>query len=109
MATFEHHPADRRSKTIHAEGTMHQVAQNLPIQEQHAVEVVVYISKYLGDEQRDLVVSALEKTNGIIGAEFCQMHNHLVLAKYDKNIMSSQDVLKSFNTLKLDAKLIGPI
>lgn len=88
---------------------MNQVARNLPIQEQHAVEVVVYISKDLGDEQRDLVVSALEKTNGIIGAEFCQTRNHLVLAKYDKHILSSQDVLRSFNTLKLDAKLVGPI
>jgi hypothetical protein len=55
------------------------------------------------------VVSALEKTDGIIGAEFCLMRNHLVLAKYDRNMMSSQDVLKSFNSLNLEAKLIGPI
>jgi hypothetical protein len=44
-----------------------------------------------------------------MGAEFCLMRNHLVLAKYDRNMMSSQDVLKSFNSLNLDAKLIGPI
>ena len=88
---------------------MNQVARNLPIQERSAVEVVVYISKNLGDEQRDLVVSALAKTSGIIGAEFCQAHNHLVLAKYDKHMMSSQDVLKCFRSLQLDAKLVGPI
>ena len=88
---------------------MNQVAQQLPNAEKCAVEVVVYIRKDLEDEQRDLVVSALEKTNGIIGAEFCLLRNHLVLANYDKNIMSSQDVLKSFNSLNLDAKLIGPI
>jgi len=88
---------------------MNQVAQHLPDQEKCAVEVVVYISKDLEDEQQSLVVSALEKTDGILGAEFCQMRNHLVLAKYDRNMLSSQDVLKSFNSLNLEAKLIGPI
>ena len=88
---------------------MNQVAQHLPNEEKCAVEIVVYISKDLGDEQQNLVVSALEKTNGIIGAEFCLMRNHLVLAKYDRHMMSSQDVLKSFNSLNLEAKLIGPI
>jgi cell division protein FtsX len=88
---------------------MNQVAQHLPTEEKSAVEVVVHISKDLGDEQRDLVVSELKKANGIMGAEFCLMRNHLVLAKYDRNMMSSQDVLKSFNSLNLDAKLIGPI
>ena len=88
---------------------MNQVAQHLPNEEKCAVEIVVYISKDLGDEQQNLVVSALEKTNGIIGAEFCLMRNHLVLAKYNRNMMSSQDVLKSFNSLNLKAKLIGPI
>ena len=88
---------------------MNQVAQHLPAEEKCAVEIVVYIKKDLGEEQQDLVISALKQTNGIMGAEFCVMRNHLVLAKYDKDIMSSQDVLKSFNTLNLDAKLIGPI
>ena len=88
---------------------MDQAVQYIPNEARHAVEIVVYISKDLGKEQRNLVVSALEKTNGIIGAEFCPSRNHLVLAKYDKDIFSSQDVLKSFNSLNLDAKLIGPI
>ena len=88
---------------------MNQVAQSLPNQEKSAVEIVVHVSEDLGGEQRNLVVSALEKTDGIIGAEFCVTRNHLVIAKYDRDIMSSQGVLKSFNSLKLDAKLIGPI
>jgi len=88
---------------------MKQVAQHLPNEEKCAVEIVVHVSKDLGDEQQNQVVSALEKTDGIIGAEFCLMRNHLVLAKYDRGCMSSQDVLKSFNSLNLDAKLIGPI
>ena len=88
---------------------MNQVAQHLPAEEKCAVEVVVYIKKDLGEEQQKLVISALEQTSGIMGAEFCVMRNHLVLAKYDKDMMSSQDVLKSFNSLNLEAKLIGPI
>ena len=88
---------------------MNQVAQHLPVDEKCAVEVVVYIKKDLGEEQQGLVISALEQTDGIVGAQFCALRNHLVLAKYDKEIMSSQDVLKSFNSLNLEAKLIGPI
>jgi len=88
---------------------MNQVAQHLPAEEKCAVEVVVYIKKDLGEEQQNLVISALEQTNGVMGAEFCVLRNHLVIAKYDKDIVSSQDVLKSFNSLNLDAKLIGPI
>jgi len=88
---------------------MDNAVQQMVIEEKNAVEVVVYIKEDLGDEQRDLVVSALEKTDGIIGAEFCQLRNHLMLAKYDRNIFSSQDVLKSFHSMNLDARLIGPI
>ena len=54
------------------------------------------------------MISELKKVNGILGAEFCLMRNYLVLAKYDRNMMS-QGVLKSFNSLNLDAKLRGPI
>jgi hypothetical protein len=61
------------------------------------------------NQAQNLVVTALEKTTGIIGAEFCQTRKHLVLTQYDKSVMSSHDVLKSFNSLELDARLIGPI
>lgn len=88
---------------------MNQVAQVLPNDERCAVEIVVHISNDLGDEQRNLVVSALEKTDGIIGAEFCPSRNHLVLAKYDKDVFTSQDVLKSFKSMDLKARLIGTI
>jgi hypothetical protein len=88
---------------------MSQLAQHLPNMEKHVVEVVVYISKDLEQEQQSLVVSALEKTDGIVGAEFCLPRGHLVLTKYDRDVFSSQDVLKSFNSMNLEAKLIGPI
>ena len=88
---------------------MDNAVQQMPIEAKNVVEIVVYIKKDLGEEQQNLVVSALEKTDGIIGAEFCLLRNHLMLAKYDKDIFSSQDVLKSFNSLNIEAKLIGPI
>jgi len=75
----------------------------------NAVEIVVYVKKELGEEQRSDVVLSLEQVNGIIGAEFCTLRNHLVLARYNRDIFSSQDVLKSFNALNLDARLVGPI
>ena len=82
---------------------------NVTNEAKNAVEVVVHVSEDLGEEQRNLVVSALNKADGIIGAEFCLLRNHLVLTKYNKDIYSSQDVLKRFNALNLKAKLIGPI
>jgi hypothetical protein len=88
---------------------MDQAVQYTSNEVKNAVEIVVHVSEDLGEEQRNLVVSALEKTDGIIGAEFCLLRNHLVLTKYDRDIYSSHDVLKSFNSLNLKAKLIGPI
>jgi cell division protein FtsX len=88
---------------------MDQAVQYESNEAKNAVEIVVHVSEDLGKEQQNLVVSALEKTDGIIGAEFCPTRNHLLLAKYDKDIFSSQDVLKSFTSLNLEAKLIGPI
>ena len=88
---------------------MDMAVQQIPNETKNAVEIVVYVKEELGEEQQNLVVSTLEKTDGIIRAEFCLLRNHLMLAKYDKDIFSSQDVLKSFNSLNLEAKLIGPI
>jgi cell division protein FtsX len=94
---------------IHGDLTMENAVQQMPIDAKNAVEVVVYVKADLGEDQRNLVISALEKTDGIIGAEFCTLRNHLMLTKYNKDIFSSQDVLKSFDSLKLEARLVGPI
>jgi len=88
---------------------MEQAVQHVSSEAKNAVEIVVHVSEDLGEEQRNLVVSALEKTDEILGAEFCLLRNHLVLAKYDRDVYSSHDVLKSFKSLNLKAKLIGPI
>ena len=88
---------------------MENAVQQMPVAGKNAVEVVVYVKDNLGEDQRNLVISALEKTDGIIGAEFCTLRNHLMLTTYDKDVFTSQDVLKSFDSLKLEARLIGPI
>ena len=88
---------------------MDQIVQPISNEAKNTVEIVVHIKEDIGEEQQKLVVSALEKTDGIIGAEFCILRNHLMLVKYDRGIFSSQDVLKSFNSSNLEAKLVGPI
>ena len=83
--------------------------QHIPNEAKSTVEIVVYVKKDLAQDQQLRVASILEQTDGITGVEFCPLRNHLVLARYNKDMFSSQDVLKSFNSLNLDAKLIGPI
>ncbi|MGD2055677.1 MAG: hypothetical protein PVJ15_02645 [Gammaproteobacteria bacterium] len=95
---------------IHTEDpAMDQVVQPVNNAIKNTVEVVVHIQEELGEEQRKSLVSALEHDDGIISAEFCPLRYHLVVARYDRNIVSSQDVLKSFNSLNVNARLIGPI
>ena len=83
--------------------------QHKPSETKNTVEIVVYIKKDIAQDQQHQVASLLEQTDGITRVEFCPLRNHLVLTRYDKDMFSSQDVLKSFNSLNLEAKLIGPI
>ena len=90
---------------------MDQVVQHVstPALAKNAVEIVVHIKETLDEAQRNNVVTALEGAQGIIGAEFCPLRYHLVVARYDREAISSQDVLKAFNALNVEARLIGPI
>jgi hypothetical protein len=90
---------------------MDQVVQDTPVfdKAKNAVEIVVHVSESLEDEQRDNLVSALEKEAGIVSAEFCPLRYHLILVRYDRDRYSSQDVLSAVGAQKLQARLIGPI
>ena len=88
---------------------MDQGIQPISDDTKNAVEIIVHIKEELGEEQRQNLVSALESGDGIIRAEFCPVRYHLILASYERDVVSSQDVLKSFNSLNVQAKLIGPI
>jgi hypothetical protein len=90
---------------------MNQVVQNMPILDEatNTVEIVVHVSESLEDRQRNNVVVALGKEDGIVSAEFCPLHYHLMLVRYDRDQYSSQDVLSAVSAQKLQARLIGPI
>jgi cell division protein FtsX len=90
---------------------MDQVVQDRSVfnEAKNAVEIVVHVSESLENEQRNNLVSALEKEDGIFSAEFCPLRYHLMLVRYDRNQYSSQDVLSAVGAQKLNARLIGPI
>ena len=88
---------------------MDYVVQPVSNEAKNSVEIVVHIKEDLGEEQRNNIISALENAEGITGAEFCPLRYHLIVASYDRDVISSQDVLKNFNSLNVEAKLIGPI
>ena len=73
------------------------------------VEIVIHIEETLGDEQRTHLITALESAAGINAAEFCPLRFHLMLVRYDRDSMTSQDVLGKVKAEKIHAKLIGPV
>ena len=90
---------------------MDMVVENMPIlnEAKNAVEIVVHVSENLEGRQRNNLVVALKKEDGIVAAEFCPLRNHLMLVRYDRDQYSSQDVLGAVSAQKLQARLIGPI
>ena len=90
---------------------MNQTVEHMSIHNKakNAVEIVVHVSENMEDRQRNNLVVALEREDGIVSAEFCPLRYHLMLVKYDREQYSSQDVLSAFSARKLQARLIGPI
>jgi len=88
---------------------MGQAIRNIENEPEHTVEIVVHVSENLGEGQRNNLVAALEKENGLVSAEFCPLRYHLMLVRYDRDMSSSQDVLASVRSQKIHAKLIGPV
>ena len=88
---------------------MSAVAQDIHPEPGHNVEIVVHINELLGESGRDELVGALEKSEGIRSAEFCPLRYHLLLVRYYKDMMSSQDVLGEVSSQNVHAKLIGPV
>ncbi|MEN8108475.1 MAG: hypothetical protein ABFS22_10770 [Pseudomonadota bacterium] len=88
---------------------MDQVIQPISNEAKKAVEIVVHVTEELDEDQRSHLVSALENTSGITGAEFCPLHFHLMLVRYERDVFSSQDVLKNVALQNISARLIGPV
>ena len=88
---------------------MDQRVQPINIDIKNTVELVVHITEELDEGQRDSLTSALENTAGISDAEFCPLRYHLMIVKYDTDVFSSQDVLRSIKSQDIHAQLIGPV
>ena len=73
------------------------------------VEIVVHVDEELGETQRGELVDYLTSTDGVSTAEFCPLRYHLMLVQYDRDRISSQDVIRRVNSRSIHAELIGPI
>ena len=88
---------------------MGQALHSIENEPDHTIEIVVHISENLGEQQRGDLVTALEGNGGITTAEFCPLRFHLMLVRYDRDVYSSQDVLKRVTSQNVKARLIGPV
>ena len=88
---------------------MGQALHSIESEPDRTIEIVVHITETLGEQRRDDLVSALEGNGGITTAEFCPLRYHLMLVRYDRDLYSSQDVLKRVTSQNVSAKLIGPV
>ena len=73
------------------------------------VEIVVHVDETLEETQRDDLVTSLKEENGIHAAEFCPLRYHLMLVQYDRELMTSQDVLGKVTAQNVHAVLVGPV
>ena len=88
---------------------MEQAIPVIGIEPEHIVEIVVHISETLEEQQRLNFIAALENDDRIYSVSFCPTRCHLMLVKYDRDRYSSQDVLASIKSQKINAKLVGPV
>lgn len=85
------------------------VAYDLQPQDEKHVEIVIHVDESLGEHERKDLVDALEGTAGIQTAEFCPLRYHLMLVQYERDRLSSQDVLARVVSENIHAELIGPM
>ena len=88
---------------------MNQIVQPINSDARKTVEIVVHVTEGLDEQQRNNLASTLKNTDGIAGAEFCPLRYHLMLVRYDTDVFSSQDVLRSVAAQNVHAQLIGPV
>ena len=88
---------------------MTDVAYRYGVEPKTDVEIVVHVNEELGQTQRGDLTDYLTATDGISAAEFCPLRFHLMLVKYDRTRITSQDVIRRVNSRQIRAELIGPI
>ena len=85
------------------------VAYDLQPQDEKHVEIVIHVDESLEEHERKDLVDALEGTAGIKTAEFCPLRYHLMLVKFERDSLRSQDVLARVVSENIHAELIGPM
>lgn len=88
---------------------MGQAIPDVTVEGEDIVEIVVHITEALEEQQRLKFISALEYEDHIFAVNFSPDQYHLLLVKYYRNRYSSQDVLASLESQKVNARLVGPI
>jgi hypothetical protein len=86
-------------------GVAYQLNQN----QAKDIEIVVHIDEELGESNRGELTEYLTSTDGVSAAEFCPLRFHLMLVQYDRDRISSQDIIQRINSRRVNAQLIGPI
>ena len=77
-----------------------------PAEQGDHAEVVVHISDELGVQQRKALLSRLFSQHGIVDAKDAELRGHIMVVKYDRKSMSSQDVINAYRVMNLDASCI---
>ena len=84
-------------------------ALNIQSEAAHDVEIVLHVDETLVEEERSDLARHLEEGPGINSVSFCNNRFHLMLINYDRNRLTSQDVLGRVTDRELHAELIGPV
>ena len=53
----------------------------------HTVEIVIHVTETLGEGRRDDLVTALEREEHIVSAQFCPIHYHLLLTAHNRGYL----------------------
>jgi len=75
----------------------------------HKVEIVVHVNDVLDEDQQAKLISDLRKRGGVEEAHFTPGRAHLLVIDYDRDQISTQDLLERIRGEHLRAELIGPI
>lgn len=84
-------------------------ALNFQSEPEHNVEIVLHVDETMIEEQRNDLARCLEDDQGINSCFFCNNRFHLMLVNYDRNRVTSQDVLGKVKAQHYHAELIGPV
>jgi len=85
------------------------VALNIHSEQAHDIEIVMHVDETMVEEQRNDLARSLEDYPGINSCVFCNKRFHLMLVNYNRNRLTSQDVLGKVMAQHYHAELIGPV